>query len=208
MARTVPSGDSGHRFPDFDALDQARAWDPVTSAVVFDRLALQPDLRFFGPAEEAVASALFDLLLAQEGPPEQPRVPVLQMVDSRLAEGQTDGWHYQDMPEDGEAWRRSLHALDQDARERHGTCFAELTADRQRALVQRVQDLSGERWHDLPADRVWSLWTRYACTAFYAHPWAWNEIGFPGPAYPRGYLRLGVGVRERWEHPDRAPEAP
>ena len=26
---------------------------------------------------------------------------------------------------------------------------------------------------------------------FYSHPWAWNEIGFGGPAYPQGYMRLG-----------------
>ena len=35
--------------------------------------------------------------------------------------------------------------------------------------------------------------------AFYAHPWAWNEIGFGGPAYPRGYARMGVGQSEAWE---------
>ena len=33
------------------------------------------------------------------------------------------------------------------------------------------------------------------------HPWAWNEIGFGGPAYPRGYARLGPGQRESWESP-------
>ncbi|MGZ4229300.1 MAG: gluconate 2-dehydrogenase subunit 3 family protein, partial [Solirubrobacteraceae bacterium] len=32
-----------------------------------------------------------------------------------------------------------------------------------------------------------------------SHPWAWNEIGFGGPAYPRGYARLGAGQRENWE---------
>ena len=36
-------------------------------------------------------------------------------------------------------------------------------------------------------------------SAFYSHPWAWNEIGFGGPAYPRGYARLGAGQRESWE---------
>ena len=41
--------------------------------------------------------------------------------------------------------------------------------------------------------------------AFYSHPWAWNEIGFGGPAYPRGYAALGVGHREHWE-PDEAFE--
>ena len=36
-------------------------------------------------------------------------------------------------------------------------------------------------------------------SAFYSHPWAWNEIGFGGPAYPRGYARIGAGQRENWE---------
>ena len=46
------------------------------------------------------------------------------MIDARLAEKQTDGWHYEDMPEDGQAWRDTLAALDSDARDRYGTGFA------------------------------------------------------------------------------------
>ena len=34
---------------------------------------------------------------------------------------------------------------------------------------------------------------------YYAHPWAWDEIGFGGPAYPRGYMRLEHGKPEPWE---------
>ena len=34
---------------------------------------------------------------------------------------------------------------------------------------------------------------RSVLAAFYSHPWAWNEIGFGGPAYPRGYMRLAEG---------------
>ena len=41
--------------------------------------------------------------------------------------------------------------------------------------------------------RPWSVVMRYALSALYSHPWAWNEIGFGGPAYPRGYMRMGVG---------------
>jgi hypothetical protein len=43
---------------------------------------------------------------------------------------------------------------------------------------------------------------RDICQAFYAHPWSWNEIGFGGPAYPRGYAAFGnpeLGERESWE---------
>ena len=32
------------------------------------------------------------------------------MIDARLAEQQTDGWRYEDMPEDGQAWRDTLAA--------------------------------------------------------------------------------------------------
>lgn len=35
--------------------------------------------------------------------------------------------------------------------------------------------------------------------AYYAHPYAWDEIGFGGPAYPRGYMRLEGGRPEPWE---------
>jgi hypothetical protein len=128
------------------------------------------------------------------------------MVDARLAAGETDGWRYADMPEDGQAWRDTLGYLDKDAHDRCGRGFADVSGPDQRALIQAVQDGGGDgQWHGLPAARVWSLWTRYACTALYAHPHAWSEIGFPGPAYPRGYKNAGVGKREPFEVADARP---
>ena len=190
------------RYPGFDVLDQVPQWDEVTAGVVLARLAFPSELAFFTPSEVAIAGPLLDLLLAQD---QDPRVPVLALIDSRLAAGETDGWHYDDLPEDGQAWRDSLGHLDDDAGNRYaGRGFAHLIDDERAVLIQAVQDLAtkGERWHGWSAEHVWSLWTRYACTAFYSHPWAWNEIGFPGPAYPRGYLHLGVDARERWETAD------
>jgi hypothetical protein len=57
----------------------------------------------------------------------------------------------------------------------------------------------------MPAGSVWSLWTRYADSAFYSHPWAWDEIGFAGPAYPRGYKNLGIDRRDPFEVKDARP---
>ncbi len=34
---------------------------------------------------------------------------------------------------------------------------------------------------------------------YYSHPAAWSEIGFGGPASPRGYARLGPDERDPWE---------
>lgn len=189
------------RFPGFDVLAQAEQWDEVTAGVVLARLGLPSMLSFFTDEEVAIAAPLLDLLLAQDS---DPKVPVLALVDDRLAAGETDGWHYDDMPEDGQAWRDTLAALDDDARKQHDAGYAELSTARQARLLQDVQDLAdaGDMWHDWLGSHVWSLWTRYACTAFYSHLWAWNEMGFAGPAYPRGYLNPGVNARESYEVAD------
>ena len=61
----------------------------------------------------------------------------------------------------------------------------------------------GELEWDLPVARAWEVVMRMVLAAFYSHPWAWSEIGFGGPAYPRGFARLGAGQREHWEAPPR-----
>lgn len=210
--RTVGPGEHGvysrrqdgakNRFPGFDVMGQARHWDAVTADLVSSRLGPHDPVTFFTGAEEACARVLLNLLTGQE---DEPLMPILEMVDARLAAGETDGWRYADMPEDGQAWRDTLAYLDADAAERCGTTFAGAPEEDQLALIQGVQDLKTGDWHGLNAARVWSLWTRYACTALYAHPQAWNEIGFPGPAYPRGYKNAGVDKLEPFEVRDARP---
>ncbi len=197
MTGVATPGGSDH-FPGYDVVSRSDQWDPVTSGVVLARLGPRPPVRFFTVVEEAVARPLLDRLLAQD---DEPRVPVFELIDARLAEGETDGWRYEEMPEDADAWRESLRALDSDAGEATGNGFATLPRDAQIDLLEAVR--TADRWHGLPAGRVWSLWMRYACTAFYSHPWAWNEIGFGGPAYPVGYKNMGVDGREPWEVRER-----
>lgn len=161
-------------------------------------------MRFFTPQEQAIATALVDDLLNQH---EEPKVPVVNLVDARLAENQTDGWHYLDMPEDGQAWRDSLAQLDAQAVASFGSGFALCSREQRATLIQAVQDLGSGDWHGVNAEHTWSLWTRYACTAFYSHPSAWNEIGFSGPAYPRGYKNPGLDKLEPYEVHDARPAA-
>jgi hypothetical protein len=196
----VTSRASG-RFPGFDVLTQAGHWDPVTAGLIEARTAPPVPPRFFTETEQACAAALLDQLTGQCD--QDLGVPVLEMVDARLAAGETDGWRYADLPEDGQAWRDTLGYLDKDAHGRCGTRFADAPGPDQTAIIQAVQD--SKEWHGLNAARVWSLWTRYASTAFYSHPSAWSEMGFPGPAYPRGYKNAGAGRREPFEVQEARP---
>ncbi|MGI8449066.1 MAG: gluconate 2-dehydrogenase subunit 3 family protein, partial [Streptosporangiaceae bacterium] len=93
------------RYPDYDVLDAAGTWDEATSKVVFARLGPPGPLRFFTAAEEPALRAFCDTVLAQDG---EPRVPVAEFIDAKLAEGRLDGYQYADMPDDRQTWRLVL----------------------------------------------------------------------------------------------------
>ena len=44
-----------------------------------------------------------------------------------------------------------------------------------------------------------------SCSAYYSHPHAWSEIGFGGPASPRGYVRMDFDRRDPWEAAEAEP---
>ena len=186
------------RYPDYDVVMQAPHWDDVTRQVVLDRIEKVPEIRFFSQGEARTLGVFCDLVLAQD---KEPRVPVLNMVDAKLFAGQLDGYRYADMPDDRETWRRVAKGLDAAARQHGCQEFASAPWPVQRQVIQSLSEgtLHGEIWDELPAKRAWSVVMRGVLSAFYSHPWAWNEIGFGGPAYPRGFARLGVGQREHWE---------
>ena len=178
------------RYPDYDVLSAADTWDAATRKVVLARLEPTRPLRFFTAAEEPTLRAFCDTVLAQDA---DPRVPVPEMVDAKLADGEFDGYQYADMPDDRETWRMVLAGLDEAARTAGADSFA--AADAEDAGTSSGEfakaQLDGGAWEKLNVKRAWSVVMRGALGAFYSHPWAWNEIGFGGPAYPRGYMRLG-----------------
>jgi len=195
-AGTAPQGRG--RYPDYDVLANASHWDEVTREVVLSRVRDVPDLRFFTVGEARALGAFCDTVLAQDS---EPRVPVLAMVDAKLADGKLDGYRYADMPEDPETWRRVALGIDESA----GGSFAALGPEERKAVVERFRqgELHGGVWDELSCSRAWSVVMRAILSEFYSHPWTWNEIGYGGPRYPRGYQRLGAGAVE----PDMEREA-
>jgi hypothetical protein len=185
------------RYPDYDVLEQASHWDEATRRVVLERVERVPPIRFFDAAEAATLGAFCDLVLAQDA---EPRVPVLAMVDEKLFEKRGEGYRYEDMPSDPQAWRQVARMLDAAAAAEGAEGFAAAGREAQLRIVQRFSEGRLD-WDGLPVSKAWGLVMRDVLGAFYSHPWAWNEIGFGGPAYPRGFARLGAGQREHWERP-------
>ncbi|MGH3852271.1 MAG: gluconate 2-dehydrogenase subunit 3 family protein [Pseudonocardiaceae bacterium] len=193
------------RYPDYDVLSTTDTWDEATKKVVLARLEPPGPMRFFTVEQQPTLRAFCDTVLAQDT---DPRVPVPEMIDTKLADGKLDGYQYADMPDDRDTWRLVLAGLDHTA---EASGFAACEVTRREAIVGEFAKgrLVGGPWERLNVTRAWSVVMRMALAAFYSHPWAWNEIGFGGPAYPRGFMRRGTtGVREPFETPGATDEDP
>ena len=175
------------RYPDYDCLANADHWDRVTREVVLARVHRVPPIRFFTAEEAEALSAFCDCVTAQD---RDPKIPVINFVDQKFDEGKLDGFQHAGMPDDREVWRVVARRLGE-------LGFARMTLDEQHAVCQTFAD--GELELPFDCSTAWSVLMRSVLQVFYSHPWAWNEIGFGGPAYPRGYTRLGEGMREEWE---------
>ena len=189
------------RYPDYDVLAEVDHWDDVTRRVVLERVEQPPSFRFFDEQERETVKALCDRLTAQD---DEPRIPVAAYIDEKLHENHGDGYQYFDMPSDQETWRSVVRGLDVEARGLGVDRFVELSHHHQNQICHRFAqgEVWGGPWATLNVARAFSLVMRYVCGSYYSHPWSWNEIGFGGPAYPRGYAAFGTpdfGEREHWE---------
>jgi hypothetical protein len=197
------------RYPDYDVLANESNWDEATRVVVRARLGGAPRMRFFTESEQSTLRVLCDVATAQDA---EPRVPVAEMVDEKLATGRLDGFRYADMPSDPDTWRLVLRGLDESARVRSGAeSFAACPKGEQEAIFAAFVEgsLRGGAWDELNVARAFSVCMRAILSAFYSHPWAWNEIGYGGPAYPQGYMRMGpTSVLEPHERPGATAEDP
>ena len=172
-----------------------------TRAALAARMAKRPvtEPRFLDAAEFATLGAVCDVLLDQAGDARLVDVPGL--IDARLASGETDGWRYDALPDDGSAMKRGLAGLDETACLIAGAPFGDLAAaDRDRVVAAVASgEPPGEAWRSLPARRFFEDLLAAATEIFYAHPLAQEEIGYVGYADARGWQSIGLGERDARE---------
>jgi hypothetical protein len=199
---------TGERFPGYDVLAKRHSpsWNEKTRQVIGERLALPREPRFLTAAEFRTLEAIAARIVPQ--PPDRPPVPLAALIDAKLYDNANDGYRDHRLPPQREAWRRGLAGVEAEAKTRHNLCFDQLGAAEQDALLRRLQQgrIAGSDWGDMPpavffAKRLLSD----LATQYYGQPAAWNEIGFGGPASPRGYVRTGFGRRDPWEAAEATP---
>lgn len=198
----MPERDSEGPYPGYDVLAKrsSPSWNDKTRTVIDERLSLPAQPRFFDAHEFATVQAIAARLVPQ--PRARPPIPVAAMVDHKMHTDRSDGYRRVGMPRQREAWRQGLAALDAEAREAHGKDFLALSGSDQDDLLRRLQKgrTKSPAWGAMPPkDFFETRLARDVVAAYYSYPSAWSEIGWGGPASPRGYVRMGFDERDPWE---------
>jgi len=200
--KMAPKQQPGY-YPGYSTLSQKAYWDATTRHVIEDRVYNIPPVRFFTEEEFLTITAVCDRVLPQDDRTPDRKIPIVPFIDERLFENKIDGYRFADMPPDRDAYRLGLRAIDETARAIHGVPFVDLDPLKQDFILKSLHD--GKKlaahaiWEKMSIQRFWHLLISDSVAVYYAHPWAWDEIGYGGPAYPRGYTRLEGGEPEPWE---------
>jgi len=189
------------RFPGYDVLDkwQSPSFDATTREVLTHRLHAIPERRFFSEHEWQLMDAISARLIPQ--PDRIQPVPITPWIDDQLFADRREGFRHDNMPPVREAWRAGLKSIDGEAQRRYTQGFTELDEDLRDATLRAIQqgDVDPTLW-TIPAERFFlDILLKTVAGIYYSHPAAWSEIGFGGPASPRGYVRMGFDERDSWE---------
>ena len=192
------------RIAPYARYDVLAKWDSpsfndATRRALAERLS-PPPRRFFSEAEFALLTAVCDQLIPQ--PDRADPIPLASLVDDYFAQHRDGGYRIEGHPHLGDAIRIGLAAIDAEARRAFDAAFLDLAPAVRDRVLRAVQagDVEPEPWRGLDPTRFFkNSLLKLVAGLYYAHPSAWSEIGFGGPASPRGYVRLGIGERDPWE---------
>lgn len=137
-ARLGPFAQPGY-YPGYDTLGQQNFWDAKTRDVVLDRVHNVPAFRFFDERQAALLTAVCERIIPQSDRDDDHKIPIAPQIDKRLYEDKHDGYRYEVMPPDREAFAMALRAFDAPAVE-----FAQSARNgvQRRGNVLRLEDVA------------------------------------------------------------------
>lgn len=168
------------RYPNFDVMDLAEEWDDHTRQIIEKRMEPPQPLQFFTQAEGDTLVAAIARLVADSDPWRVGKV--LEHIDGTLAHNNGEGYRPEWQPEDKQFWRLGVSFL--------GPDFAGAPADSQDQMLRDLQAKYPDFFKALLKETV---------TGYCSLPPVWSQMGYGGPAFPRGYVRIELGLRDPWE---------
>jgi hypothetical protein len=193
-------------YPAYDVMNEKDHWDDHTQSIVGSRLIREREYSFFTREEIELLKRLCSHLVADV------REDIIQYIighmDQTLDAGIGEGQRKAGLPEVKVLMRTGLHAVGEMAKQRYLFRFIELSSEDQKKLIEEMstaKTASGPEWGGIPPADFFKKLMGLTIEAYCSHPIIWSEMGYGGPAYPRGYIRTQLGQLDPWEaQPDNA----
>lgn len=187
-------------YPTYDVLSEKEAWDEHTRSIVMARTVRERGYRFLTPVEAEMLRAVSSLLAGDD------RAEVIQYVlchiDETLGSSTGEGQRKTGTPPAPELVRGGLAALERLCRTLYTKPFISLPLPDRKQLLGELQEgrlrLPKED-RALPQKELFRKLLSLTIEAYFSHPTVWSEMGYGGPAYPRGYVRTEGNQLDPWE---------
>lgn len=187
------------RYPNYDVLKEQEAWDSHSRSIVLARLESVHTYTSLTLIEAEMLRAICSLLAGDS------RADIIQFVlshiDQSLDAPTGESERQAALPKAGDLLRHGLKRIDQWSVSHHNRPFIDLTEAEQLSAVTALSEerlASNEQW-TFPQKALFNKLLSWTVESYYSHPTVWSEIGYGGPAYPRGYVRANIGQLDPWE---------
>jgi len=207
------------RYPAYNVMDEVSAWDDHTQSIVSARLVREHGWRYLNDVEAEILRAACSVIV------DDLRSDIVDFVvghiDDKLHADKGEGQRKAGVPPIRELLCGGLIALDDVARTRCKLPFISLDDASQLQLLEELaasrltpaDAWDGSRLADtrvsggdnsevrapIPQHDFFQKLLTLTVEAYYSHPKVWSELGYGGPAYPRGYVRTQLGQLDPWE---------
>ncbi|RNB91482.1 gluconate 2-dehydrogenase subunit 3 family protein [Brevibacillus fluminis] len=188
------------RYPAYDVWEQHAEWDEHTQHVVGKRRMAKLANRFFTHAEGLQMQTVAALLIDENR--QEVLSFVMEHLDEKLVSPIGESQRKVGIPVRSELYRKGLAGIDEASHAAYRASFLALDRERQLDILSHVAEgkaAQTEAWKALPQKEFFKALLNDVVSACYSHPAIWSEIGYGGPAYPRGYVRVEKGLVDPWE---------
>lgn len=187
-------------YPSYDVMALQEEWDPHTKEIVLKRLGPFPKAKFLVEHEKKLLTLIAGHLTYDN----RTKIFdwVLHYIDQKMYSEIGESQRKPDVPPEKVLIREGLKFIDNVAQKRHKTSFVKAGVNEQFQILADVQtgSITGiPEWPKALQKELFKKFAEIIISGYYSHPTVWSEIGYGGPAYPRGYVRVEFGLADPWE---------
>lgn len=175
-------------------------WDSTTKEIVKKRLGPFPQNKFFSSKEAIYISIIAQHITYDDR--ENIIAWIVHHFDKKLYSQIGEGQRKPTTPPEKKLIRDGLRALDRVSKLVYKKDFGSLKKDEQVQILDQLAEGTAPQvpdWSNVPQKELFKKLSTTIVSAYYSHPDIWSEIGYPGPAYPRGYIRIELNITDPWE---------